>query len=897
MSSVIVLLLLVACCLFAATKGAVQWEKSEKLQKILDLACVEGNLEGSLAMVNEILYSGEGIIDETDENGAAMFHVKSALELIRNGDYLQAVVNHRQGKNINSTIVPPLAQLNLDGNKCGGIGDIFYVAAVIIKQTVDKIAENPLVVKDGLPEHDADSLLLHEPSSEFMIHLQDGYQTLITLTSDAGLHRECDQLVQAALTLLEMKDLNSDYSVYNGNDNNSKNENENENENDDSNSERKKGLSDTEKSYYNSLKFRNALLTPAVYESVEHLETTRQQLIGNLLRIDDESFKGIINNITLDEFVVSPTFYYVYQGYQDQEVLRLLNNAYNNANQDLGVNHLKNKDPLLELESANNNDSNSNSKPLTLIRVGFVSAHYRRHSICKLFCGSITSLSNDPRFQITLFSALQENREDSTTKSLIEHIKSSNEGRQKDENGSSGNRHEFVRIGKTLVSNRYEVLNRNIDVLIYLDVGMDPATMIWAGSRLAPFQACLWGHPTTTGMAHMDYFISSNDYHIDNEMKFIKSPQYHNKNKNEYDDIREGNNDDATIPTFTNAEDNKVVNDNGDIVLMSDSSPYSSYSYERFSEQLIMFDTLGFTFVRPHIANIPSFSGMESYDTLADRKDDYYSQLITEINKKLKPAKPTPSASVVKGDKSNLSKLSKVPKNEKSLITLRSLIEDKSTNKIKLALCPQHLPKLHSDMDEVFKGILEKNKKTRIILVYDSDKKQQWRRTLENRWKLTIGDNLIKNRIIWLENLKPQEYLILLSIGDMMLDPFPFGGGVTTLESLSVCTPVITLPSKQTVPSLAAGQLRTLATGNDMPYLNLNITDIDTYDANFLKFINNELIVEDVNEYINKVNWFLNDKQNKNMKLLRKEICQRSDRLYDVDEVADDWKEFLLRLK
>jgi protein O-GlcNAc transferase len=50
-----------------------------------------------------------------------------------------------------------------------------------------------------------------------------------------------------------------------------------------------------------------------------------------------------------------------------------------------------------------------------------------------------------------------------------------------------------------LITNRNLVVDAKIDILIYLDIGMDPATMAWAGARLAPLQCVTWGHPQTTG--------------------------------------------------------------------------------------------------------------------------------------------------------------------------------------------------------------------------------------------------------------------------------------------------------------------------------------------------------------------------------------------------------------
>lgn len=50
---------------------------------------------------------------------------------------------------------------------------------------------------------------------------------------------------------------------------------------------------------------------------------------------------------------------------------------------------------------------------------------------------------------------------------------------------------------------------QNPDVLLYSGIGMDTVTMKLAGLRLAPVQCTSWGHPLTTGMPTVDYFLSS----------------------------------------------------------------------------------------------------------------------------------------------------------------------------------------------------------------------------------------------------------------------------------------------------------------------------------------------------------------------------------------------------
>jgi len=53
---------------------------------------------------------------------------------------------------------------------------------------------------------------------------------------------------------------------------------------------------------------------------------------------------------------------------------------------------------------------------------------------------------------------------------------------------------------------------KDLDVLIYPDIGMDPLTAQLASLRLAPVQAASWGHPETTGLPTMDLYISADAF-------------------------------------------------------------------------------------------------------------------------------------------------------------------------------------------------------------------------------------------------------------------------------------------------------------------------------------------------------------------------------------------------
>jgi predicted O-linked N-acetylglucosamine transferase (SPINDLY family) len=54
-----------------------------------------------------------------------------------------------------------------------------------------------------------------------------------------------------------------------------------------------------------------------------------------------------------------------------------------------------------------------------------------------------------------------------------------------------------------------QIISDQLHILVYPEIGMNPQTLQMAGLRLAPVQCVAWGHPVTTGLPTIDYFLSS----------------------------------------------------------------------------------------------------------------------------------------------------------------------------------------------------------------------------------------------------------------------------------------------------------------------------------------------------------------------------------------------------
>jgi predicted O-linked N-acetylglucosamine transferase (SPINDLY family) len=88
-----------------------------------------------------------------------------------------------------------------------------------------------------------------------------------------------------------------------------------------------------------------------------------------------------------------------------------------------------------------------------------------------------------------------------------------------------------------------QIIADNLDILVYPEIGMHSLTMLMAGLRLAPIQCAGWGHPITSGLPTMDYWLSSDLMEPDNGQehyteKLVRLPNLaHCYSKAQHDNI------------------------------------------------------------------------------------------------------------------------------------------------------------------------------------------------------------------------------------------------------------------------------------------------------------------------------------------------------------------------
>jgi protein O-GlcNAc transferase len=126
------------------------------------------------------------------------------------------------------------------------------------------------------------------------------------------------------------------------------------------------------------------------------------------------------------------------------------------------------------------------------IRIGLISQFMHNHSIGRTSRGLFAQLSRE-RFEVSAIF-IAPTVDDDISRFIRQHAEHS------------------IDVPRDLAAARRLIEALQLDVLFYQDIGMEPFGYFLAFSRLAPVQCLSFGHPDTTGIQSIDYFVSNDLY-------------------------------------------------------------------------------------------------------------------------------------------------------------------------------------------------------------------------------------------------------------------------------------------------------------------------------------------------------------------------------------------------
>ncbi|ACB77232.1 tetratricopeptide repeat protein [Opitutus terrae] len=215
------------------------------------------------------------------------------------------------------------------------------------------------------------------------------------------------------------------------------------------------------------------LALPAIAQSGEAIDQSRTRFRSALKTLARSS-------ATLDDHDGPPvvaSFYLAYHGQDDRDLMELIGELY------------RDRWPELSFVSPHVAGWHSPTGTGRKIRVGFLSAFLTGHTIGKLYQGFLRHLDRQ-RFEVYLIRA-PESKRDGVGAQLGAYCD------------------KVISLAGPLRTQQQRLADQELDVLFYPDIGMAPYPYCLAHARLAPVQAVSWGHPVTTGLRTIDYFVSA----------------------------------------------------------------------------------------------------------------------------------------------------------------------------------------------------------------------------------------------------------------------------------------------------------------------------------------------------------------------------------------------------
>ncbi|UCF92984.1 MAG: tetratricopeptide repeat protein [Desulfobacterales bacterium] len=219
------------------------------------------------------------------------------------------------------------------------------------------------------------------------------------------------------------------------------------------------------------------LLLPVLYASEEELRVHRRRFmkgVSDLIRSTDLSSEANRRH-ALDGISSRTNFYLPYQGRNDIALQKKYGSLITRI---MAANYPQwaqpRRMPFL--------------RPGGKIRIGFVSSCMYSHTVGIFLQGWVENLNRE---DFKLYGYYIGNKTDA----LTEYFQNAFDA--------------YQQIYSNLERTARRIVADDLHILVFTDIGMNPMTLQLAACRLAPVQCAEWGHPVTTGLSTVDYYLSS----------------------------------------------------------------------------------------------------------------------------------------------------------------------------------------------------------------------------------------------------------------------------------------------------------------------------------------------------------------------------------------------------
>jgi CRISPR-associated protein Csy1 len=220
----------------------------------------------------------------------------------------------------------------------------------------------------------------------------------------------------------------------------------------------------------------HCLLQPIIAKNANEIIVSRKAYEDGLKYLQSK-WKTYRNNSNLMEELLWPySFYLAYQGLEDRDVQIKWSEFF----EPLVAKALPGivKSPLRITELSNRKK----------IRVGYITHFFYEHTVSQYFKSWIEQADYE-EFEVYCYQV--DGTSNDVSKSLADSCT------------------QYRHLTGTIESMGDTLRDDQLDILVYLEIGMYRKIRWLAVGRYAPVQCVAWGHPVTTGLSSIEYFISS----------------------------------------------------------------------------------------------------------------------------------------------------------------------------------------------------------------------------------------------------------------------------------------------------------------------------------------------------------------------------------------------------